>query len=199
LLENTMIIFSSDNGPVLNDGYLDGAPELVGDHKPAGGLRGGKYSLFDAGTHIPFFVYWKGTISPVVSDALVCQMDLAASLGSLTGGSVPEGLDSRDLLPTFLGEDTKGRDALVLEAQGKFAMREGDYAIIPPYKGKTVNEAGNELGNLGQWGLFNLGEDPAQTTDLSSERPELLEKLKTHFSEATQGYYKNKVAEVKLQ
>ena len=48
-------------------------PELAGDHLPAGGLRGGKYSLFDGGTHIPLFVYWKGKIQPVVSDALVCR------------------------------------------------------------------------------------------------------------------------------
>ena len=83
LLEKTLIIFSSDNGPVLNDGYKDGAPELAGDHLPAGGLRGGKYSLFDGGTHIPLFVYWKGKIQPVVSDALVCQVDILASLGSI--------------------------------------------------------------------------------------------------------------------
>ena len=63
LLEKTLIIFSSDNGPVLNDGYKDGAPELAGDHLPAGGLRGGKYSLFDGGTHIPLFVYWKERFS----------------------------------------------------------------------------------------------------------------------------------------
>lgn len=86
-----MIIFSSDNGPVLNDGYKDGAAEKVGEHKPAGGLRGGKYSLFDGGTHIPLFVYWKGTISPVISDALICQMDLIASLGKLVNASLPEG------------------------------------------------------------------------------------------------------------
>ena len=54
LLENTLIVFSSDNGPVLNDGYYDDAVEKLGDHKPAGPLRGGKYSLFEAGTRVPF-------------------------------------------------------------------------------------------------------------------------------------------------
>lgn len=82
LLENTLIVFSSDNGPVLNDGYKDQSPELVGDHKPAGGLRGGKYSLFEAGTRVPFFVYWKGHIKPVKSDALISHMDMLASLPS---------------------------------------------------------------------------------------------------------------------
>jgi arylsulfatase A-like enzyme len=101
LLEKTLIIFSSDNGPVLNDGYKDGAPELAGDHLPAGGLRGGKYSLFDGGTHIPLFVYWKGKIQPVVSDALVCQVDILASLGSMIHADLPEGLDSRNYKASF--------------------------------------------------------------------------------------------------
>ena len=109
LLEKTLIIFSSDNGPVLNDGYKDGAPELAGDHLPAGGLRGGKYSLFDGGTHIPLFVYWKGKIQPVVSDALVCQVDILASLGSMIHADLPEGLDSRNYLDAFFGKEQCSR------------------------------------------------------------------------------------------
>ena len=70
LLENTLVFFSSDNGPVLDDGYKDQAVELLGQHKPAGPLRGGKYSLYEAGTRVPFFVYWKGQIKPAVSDAM---------------------------------------------------------------------------------------------------------------------------------
>ena len=85
LLENTLIILSSDNGPVLNDGYYDQAVELIGDHLPAGPLRGGKYSLFEAGTRVPFITYWKGTIQPGVSDAMVSQIDLLASLCRLSG------------------------------------------------------------------------------------------------------------------
>ena len=76
LLDNTLIILSSDNGPVLNDGYYDDAVEKNGHHQPAGGLRGGKYSLFDAGTRVPFVLYWKNKIAPKVSDALISQLDL---------------------------------------------------------------------------------------------------------------------------
>ena len=54
--KNTIIVFSSDNGPVLDDGYHDDAVEKNGDHTPKGGLRGGKYSLFEAGSHVPFMV-----------------------------------------------------------------------------------------------------------------------------------------------
>jgi hypothetical protein len=71
VLENTLIVFSSDNGAVLNDGYYDDAVEKLGDHKPAGPLRGGKYSLYEAGTRLPFITYWKGKIQPATSDALI--------------------------------------------------------------------------------------------------------------------------------
>lgn len=80
---------------MLQDGYLDNALELARSegYDPNGGLRGGKYSLFNGGTHVPFIVYWKGHIRPSVSDAYICQVDLFASLGKLIGGSVPSGLD----------------------------------------------------------------------------------------------------------
>jgi arylsulfatase A-like enzyme len=102
ILENTIIIFSSDNGPVLDDGYKDEAVEKIGNHDPKGVLRGGKYSLFDAGTHVPFFVYWKGKINPVVSYALVCQVDLLASFSDLLNYPLKEDdFDSQDLLSVF--------------------------------------------------------------------------------------------------
>jgi arylsulfatase A-like enzyme len=199
LLKNTLIIFSSDNGPVLNDGYRDMAAESVGDHKPAGGLRGGKYSLFDAGTRVPFFTYWKGTIAPAVSDALVCQMDLAASLGALVGAVLPEGLDSQNLLDAFLGRGGQGREELVLEAQGKLAIRVDGMAMIPPYKGRKFNETGNELGNMPDFALFDLRIDPGQTTDIAASRPEELEKIKERFFALTKGYYNNNVKEEELK
>lgn len=199
LMENTLIIFSSDNGPVLNDGYKDDAVELLGSHDPKGGLRGGKYSLFDAGTHVPFLVCWKGTIKPAVSDALVCQLDIAASLGKLTGGDVPGGLDSEQLLPAFMGKSARGREDLVLEAKGRMALREGDWAMIPPYEGPERNRTGNELGNLPDYALFDLKEDPGQANDLASAFPDKLEEMKTRFLALTEGYYKAKVAEVELK
>ena len=71
-----MIIISSDNGPVLNDGYYDDAVEKLGDHTPSGIFRGGKYSLFEAGTRVPFITHWKGTVKPNVSNKLISQIDL---------------------------------------------------------------------------------------------------------------------------
>ena len=85
LTENTIVIFTSDNGPVLDDGYKDQAEELVGDHKIAGPLRGGKTSMFDGGTRIPFMLRWPAQVKPQVSDAFICQMDLLASFAALLG------------------------------------------------------------------------------------------------------------------
>ena len=199
LLENTMIIFSSDNGPVLNDGYKDGAPELAGEHSPTGGLRGGKYSLFDGGTHVPLCIYWKGKIQPVTSDALVTQIDLLASLGELVGGEYPDSLDSRQLLPTFMGQDFTDRSELVLEAEGRLALRKGDYVMIPPYTGKKTNLTGNEVGNLGEFGLFNLKEDRAQLNNLAQQDTLTLNAMRDEFYKLTDGFYTQTVEEVPLK
>ena len=199
LLEKTLIIFSSDNGPVLNDGYKDGAPELAGDHLPAGGLRGGKYSLFDGGTHIPLFVYWKGKIQPVVSDALVCQVDILASLGSMIHADLPEGLDSRNYLDAFFGKEQTARKDVVLEAQGRMAYRSGDWIMMPPYKGSERNLTGNELGNLGEYGLFNVKADRTQQQNMAAQQPELLDSLKQNFFAEVDGYYRSEVEEEPLK
>lgn len=177
LLENTMIVFSSDNGPVLNDGYYDDAVEKIGNHTPAGPLRGGKYSLFEAGTRVPFITYWKGTIMPGVSDALVTQIDLLSSIAALVG-SEKSGPDSENLLDTFLGKSQKGRDSFVLEATTRTALRAGDWLMIPPYKGPEVEKNVNiELGNSAEYQLFNLKEDIGQTIDLAQSNLEKLQEM----------------------
>ncbi|MEM9897113.1 MAG: sulfatase-like hydrolase/transferase, partial [Bacteroidota bacterium] len=181
LLENTMIIFSSDNGPVLNDGYYDDAVELIGDHDPKGGLRGGKYSLFEAGTRVPFAVFWKGKIEPIVSDAIICQMDLTASIAKLLRLEI-EASDSEELLDVLMGTSAKGRNELILEATTKTALRKGDWILIPPYKGPAINEKVNiELGNAKEFQLFNLADDPGQKNNLAQENKEKLEEMIASF------------------
>ncbi|MCG8696560.1 MAG: sulfatase-like hydrolase/transferase, partial [Bacteroidales bacterium] len=85
IAENTLIIFSSDNGPVLDDGYYDDAVEKIGDHNPSGPFRGGKYSAFEAGTRVPTIAYWPSVIEPGESAALWSQVDLYASVAKLVG------------------------------------------------------------------------------------------------------------------
>lgn len=114
LSENTLIILSSDNGPVVDDGYQDRAEELLNGHSPAGPLRGNKYSAFEGGTRIPAIVRWPKKITqPQVSDVLVSQIDWLASLASLVDARVPKGAAPDSLtvwatgweriLPTVLG------------------------------------------------------------------------------------------------
>lgn len=181
LAENTIVFFSSDNGPVLNDGYEDQADILWEGKNPTGPLRGGKYSLFEAGTRVPFIMYWKGQIAPKVSDALVCQMDLYSSLAKLIG-SEAHGEDSQDLLDALTGKSDIGRQDLILEATSRTAYRNGDWALIPPYKGAAINKLVNtELGNDKEFQLYNLKEDIGQQHNLAEENPEKLKELYDAF------------------
>jgi arylsulfatase A-like enzyme len=199
IMENTIVIFSSDNGPVLNDGYNDQAAESAGSHSPGGGLRGGKYSLFDGGTHVPLFVYWKGNIHPVRSDALISQMDFIASLGNMLGASLPEGLDSRNYLNALLGKEFQARENLVVEAQGRMAYRCGDWVMIPPYKGPQRNLTNNELGNMDDFALFNIKSDREQRANIAAQYPDILGRLKQEFFSQVGGFYRSDVEEEPLK
>jgi arylsulfatase A-like enzyme len=183
LLENTLIILSSDNGPVLNDGYYDDAVEKLGDHTPWGPLRGGKYSLFEAGTRVPFITFWQGQIQPTTSDAMVSQIDLFSSLAALAG-SEKRTEDSQNLLEVFTGKSEQGRNQLVLEATSRTALRKIEWAMIPPYPGPAVNENVNiELGNASEFQLYNLEEDLHQQNNLAASRPEKLKEMIESFNE----------------
>jgi len=197
IAENTLVLFSSDNGPVLNDGYEDDADVLWEGKNPTAGLRGGKYSLFEAGTRVPFILYWKGKIAPKVSDALVCQMDLMSSIAKLIGSEV-RGEDSQDILDAFLGQSDQGRDHLVLEATSRTAFRKGDWVLIPPYKGPAINKkVNNELGNASEFQLYNLKEDAEQQNNLAASEPELLKEMLDEFIAIRGQYSKNQALKLK--
>jgi arylsulfatase A-like enzyme len=183
ILENTLVVFSSDNGPVLNDGYYDEAVEKLGNHTPSGPLRGGKYSLFEAGTRVPFMTFWKGRIQPGISDAMVSQLDLLTSISNLVGSGIRTE-DSMDMLAVLLGQSREGREELILEATTRTALRSGDYIMIPPYQGPAIqNQVNIELGNDKVYQLYNLKTDLGQRNNIADSEPELLEKLKRRFQE----------------
>lgn len=184
LLDNTIIIFSSDNGPVLDDGYKDQAAERIGKHDMNGGYRGGKYSLFEAGTRVPFFVYWKGHIQPITSDALVAQQDLLASFAHMLGQDIPDGLDSENLMPTFLGKSKRGRKGMVVEAVGRLAYRTRDYALMPAYKGAKRNITGNEMGIVDTLSLFDLRTDPMQQHNIIAKHPKRARRMMSALAQA---------------
>ncbi|NRA38339.1 MAG: sulfatase-like hydrolase/transferase, partial [Planctomycetes bacterium] len=180
----------SDNGPVINDGYVDQAEELLGDHKPAGPLRGGKYSLFDGGTRVPFIVSWPGTIEAGESHSLVSQLDFHASFAALCGQVLQDGEaeDSENVLDAFLNKATAGRDELVVEGmQAKTVMRQGDWAYIPAYEGPLMNEDTNtELGNADHAQLYDLSGDIGQITDVAEQYPDVVNTLSQRLAEIKQ-------------
>ena len=177
LADNTLVIFSSDNGPVLDDGYDDQSPERVGYHTPAGIYRGGKYSAFEAGTRVPTIVRWSGVVAEgTTSDALLCQVDLLGSLAKLTGqeydaASAP---DTQDQLAAWLGHDEAGREALVEHAPKTLSLRVGDWKYIPAANGPAVFQNTQIESGLGEAQLYNLAEDPGETTNLADAEPDRL-------------------------
>ena len=181
LAENTLVVFTSDNGPVVDDGYEDQAVELLGDHKPAGGLRGGKYSAFEAGTRVPFIVKWPIRIQSGTSDALVSQVDLFASFTSLSGLSLAEdeGGDSMDQLATLLGESTEGRGHLISHnAAGTLSIIKDSWKYIEPSSANPYNARTDiELGNNPGPQLYNLRVDPSEQKNLADVETERLEEL----------------------
>lgn len=200
LLENTIVVFSSDNGPVLNDGYIDQAEGLNGNHDMRGGLRGGKYSLFDAGTHVPFFVYAKGRIKPRVSDALVCQLDIMPSIAGLLNLDVENQLDGINLSNTLFGnKENQHRKNLIVEASGRMAFRFENWILIPPYEGPEKNKTGIELGNLESYALFDIATDKGQNVNLANKKRIKTNKLKTKFLKLTKGYYQPDIAPEELK
>lgn len=173
LTRETLVIFSSDNGPVVDDGYQDQAVERLGAHKPSGPWRGGKYSNFEAGTRVPFILRWPARIKPGVSTALVSQIDLFASLATLTGQRLKPGEapDSASIMPALLGESRKGRDSLVEQAT-VLSLREGDWKYIAPGRGPAIQKQTNtEMGNDPAGQLYNLAIDPGETRNLIKADP----------------------------
>ena len=112
--------------------------ERIGNHKAAGPFRGGKYSVYEAGTRVPTITYWPNVIMPGTSDALVNHIDLYASIASLL--DVPlaenEAVDSKNYIKTFLGQSDQGRDVMLEEAM-TYGLRMGNYKYIAPSKSKA--------------------------------------------------------------
>ena len=174
LTENTLVIFTSDNGPVIDDGYKDEAVTKLGEHKPAGPFRGGKYSHFEAGTRVPMMLRWPARVKPGTSDALVSQVDFLASFAALVQQPLAtgDGPDSIDTMNALLGASPTGRTELIEQAGG-LALRVGQWKYIEPSKRPKVNANTNtELGNDAVPQLYDLAADPGETRNLAEKDPE---------------------------
>lgn len=136
---NTLLIITSDNGPVLDDGYADRAWELAGSHNPSGPYRGGKYSAYEGGSAVPYIVYWPGEVpAGRTSDALLSHIDIARSLGALIHQPVPHDAlpDSRNILRSMLGKSSRSTDfAVSMPNNRSLTIRQGRWKLIPPSEG----------------------------------------------------------------
>ena len=180
--DNTIVIFSSDNGPVYDDGYVDGTTvrtstaEVDRGHDGSGPYRGGKYQIYEGGTRVPFVIRWPGRIEPGVSPALVNQIDLLASFATLLGHQLTaeQAIDSRDTLPAFLGADAVGLPWMIEEARG-LALRHGNWKFVQP------------PARRGQQQLFDLAADIGEQNDLIAEQPERAAAMRAMLEQLTTG------------
>lgn len=186
IADKTLVVLCSDNGPVLDDGYKDFAVEKVGDHQPAGPFSGGKYSVLEGGTRIPFIVRWPGRVKPGVTDHVVCTIDLAASFAALTGQTIAatECLDSVNVLGALLGEPgAKGRAHLLQQdngGSGNFGLRAGEWKLVrraKRAKTEAVVSKKQDVQAKGLNALYRLTDDPGEARDLSAEQPEVLKRM----------------------
>lgn len=188
LIENTLLIFTSDNGPILDDGYVDYARALVGKHKPAGIYSGSKYSVYEGGTRVPTIIYWKDKIKPANSEALLSQVDLYASLAELVGCELDlnEARDSQQLLNAWLGKTDEGRTVLLEEAY-TYGLRKGKWKYIKPKLNATIpkwiaDKYVDPGFNSGPQ-LFNLITDPEEKNNISEKNPDLVNQLESELQE----------------
>lgn len=184
LENNTLIILTSDNGPVLDDGYVDGASELY-QGEQLGGLRGGKYSLLEGGTREPFIAYWKGKIRPGVSDALICQIDLLRSFATLLKQQIPlaEASDSEDIADALLGKSSKGRQSLVKgNTRDRLSLISGSWKYIPPYSGPAfMSDVSIETGYSLNPQLYQLQNDLSEQNNVAEQYPDRVKQLNSQL------------------
>lgn len=192
--DNTLIMVTSDNGPVLDDGYVDQALELLGSHKPAGPFRGYKYSSFEGGTAVPLLVRWPARVrGGQTSGALVSQVDLVSSLSSLIGAEVPETAapDSRNSLATILGTDTVGRDYVMEMSNTRvLSVRTKRWKFITPNDGAKLiswitGDAKVETGNLATPQLYDMEQSLYESVNVAAEHPDVVNEMRRILEKET--------------
>lgn len=189
LTKNTLFVFVSDNGPVMDDGYKDQALEQLGNHRAAGPFKGGKYSVYEGGTRTPFITSWPGVISPGVSDEMVTTIDLARSCASIAGQQVPIDVctDSIDVSAALLGKPgARGRDYVLQQNNNgnqlglRIRDESGDWKLIEAPNGQMYNvDITETLRNtkIPKRQLFDLKADPAEATDVSAQNANIMKRL----------------------
>lgn len=165
---NTIVMFSSDNGSSFNTGGLNAAYFNL-----TGGLRGFKQDLYEGGIRIPFIARWPGKVAPgKITNHISAQFDLMATLAQLTQSKTPA-TDGISFLPTLLGKDAQQKQHPYIyfefpEKSGQVAIRMGKWKAVKSNMKKNKNAA---------WEIYDLENDVKETTDLSTQHPDLLKQF----------------------
>lgn len=173
LLENTVIMFASDNGPHREGGH---DPDFFDSNGP---WRGYKRDVYEGGTRVPMIVSWPGHIAEGAETDFICSFwDLMPTLRDLTGSAPAGNMDGVSLLPILKGEKgQKEHDYLYFEFQemgGRQAVRRGPWKLV------RLNVSGGNPTDE----LYNLDTDPGETKDLAASMPEMVESLGKIMEEA---------------
>lgn len=193
--DNTLVILSSDNGPAVADGYLDGAldTETKAGHHANGIYRGGKYSDYEGGLRMPFIARWPGHIKAGTTTAEpVSLTDMAATAAALTGQKLAanDAPDSFDLLPT-LTNGAKTHEFLLFgnkatKSEGAAAIREGKWKlIVTAAPRRSHNPPSDQPNPEGVPQLFDLEQDPSENTNLAKEHSEIVNRLLARIESAS--------------
>ncbi len=187
LADNTLVIFTSDNGPWLNYGNHAGS---------TGGLREGKGTAFEGGPRVPAIMRWTGRIEPgSVSRRMASTIDILPTVAAVTGAALPElSIDGVSVLPLLEGNEAANpRNVFLYYYMGDLrAVREGKWKRV--FEHVTRSYVGVEPGNDGHPGpyafprvpaaLYDLETDVTETTDVSAEYPEIVARLDAIAEEA---------------
>lgn len=200
VLDNTLLLFTSDNGGVVPAGDTKPVNKKVipqwearqAGHLSCGALRGSKHSIYEGGFRVPFIVRWPGTVpAGTRSDAMLCLNDVLATCADFLGEKLPTdvGEDSLSALAAWSGARTaQVRDSVILDsANGIFAIREGDWKLIARNEnlvGENNKPMKNSPENQNQ--LYNLATDPSETQNLWAENPAIVTRLTAALAKARQ-------------
>jgi arylsulfatase A-like enzyme len=192
---NTLVIFTSDNGPEITGEVNPGAYDRIQQyrHHSMDGLRGAKRDLWEGGHRVPFVARWPARIPPgTVSDETICHVDFMRTVAAILNIALPDHAaeDSFNILPALLGQKPPQplREATVHHSgSGRFAIRKGDWVLIDASTGDDNGPRGEpawfrqERGYTGHshpGELYNLRDDLLQRNNLYGERPEIVRELK---------------------
>ncbi len=184
-LGNTLIFFTSDNGQSPRADFDDEELPLAG-HNGSYIYRGKKFDVFEGGHRVPFIASWPGNIEPnSQSDEIICTVDFMATASDVLGVELGDDTaeDSYSFLPVLTGESYKQplREATVMQSgSGRFSIRQGDWKLIlwPGSGGWAYPETEEDMKGLPRFQLYNLGDDPGETTNLVTKFPDLVKDLK---------------------